>query len=328
MSGSASSCDSSISANFNGTRIAAGTTIWFTAAMKVSGVGSSPVTINVSQSSIAFNAGGTPYSVTVPNAAIAVNPGGGAATITSGASGWSETVPYPFSGNVLLEAVQLPVSAGLPGGIQNVTWSGHFTSTQQGLTMHWAWSAAVYSQFSTDYNALGVKPVDANDTSQYSNSDLAGTPENYKAYVIGGAMGGGGSNYTGGLSGTESVSLCRFVAPKIYVTSYNGILSTYNADGTPSTPTFTGEGLANPRGVTLDASGKIYVGNFGAGTITTYNQDGSPASPTITGLSGVQGVAVDKSGKIYATNLFSNRVTTYNADGSQAALTIATRPEP
>jgi hypothetical protein len=82
-------------------------------------------------------------------------------------------------------------------------------SSSTGVSVQWKWAAAVYpaSHFSTDDNALGVKPVDDNTNSQYKNSDHAGTPENYKSYVIGGATGGGGSNYTGGYSGTASVTL-------------------------------------------------------------------------------------------------------------------------
>jgi len=69
----------------------------------------------------------------------------------------------------------------------------------------------VYDKFSTNYSSLGVKPVDDNKASQYQNSDHAGTPANFKSNamnggtVIGGATGGGGSNYTGGYSGTVTV---------------------------------------------------------------------------------------------------------------------------
>ena len=66
-----------------------------------------------------------------------------------------------------------------------------------------------YAHFSADYNALGVKPVDDNKKNPYLNADHAGTPENFKPFVIGGATGGGGTNYTGGLSGTASVGPCR-----------------------------------------------------------------------------------------------------------------------
>jgi hypothetical protein len=52
-----------------------------------------------------------------------------------------------------------------------------------------------------------VKPVDDTKASaSYQNFDHAGTPESFKPYVIGGAMGGGGSNYTGSYSGTGSES--------------------------------------------------------------------------------------------------------------------------
>ena len=75
--------------------------------------------------------------------------------------------------------------------------------------------AAVYSTFSLDYNALGIKPTHTL-TCLYQNSDHAGTPEgvdsnsgqSFKAFVVGGARGGGGSNWTGSWSGTVGVSVC------------------------------------------------------------------------------------------------------------------------
>ena len=47
--------------------------------------------------------------------------------------------------------------------------------------------------------------MDDNKASQYKNADHAGTLENFKSFVIGGARGGGGSNYTGSYSGDVSV---------------------------------------------------------------------------------------------------------------------------
>src|SRR5262249_36123028 len=113
----------------------------------------------------------------------------------------------PLSGNTFLSALEFIAPAGgLPGGIHTVTWSGNVAArSSTSLGMQWQWGAAVYTTFSTDFNALGIKPVDVS-TAQYPNSDHAGTPENFKSYVIGGATGGGGSNYTGGLSGTVSVT--------------------------------------------------------------------------------------------------------------------------
>ncbi len=72
-----------------------------------------------------------------------------------------------------------------------MAFSATFSSLATGLTVNWQWGAAVYTSFDTDYNALGVKPVDDNTASGYKNSDHAGTPENFKPFVTGGASGGG-----------------------------------------------------------------------------------------------------------------------------------------
>jgi hypothetical protein len=100
-------------------------------------------------------------------------------------------------------------ASGLPGGIKDVIWQATFSSDTSGLTVNWQWAAAVYTDFTRKYNNLGVKPVDDNKASKYKNSDHAGTPEDFKAYVIGGGTGGGGSNFTGSYSGTGSCALVR-----------------------------------------------------------------------------------------------------------------------
>jgi hypothetical protein len=199
---------STIAANFNGTPIAAGNFIWFSSALKVQGLGSDPVTIGFA-GSIQFVANGLLYLVSVPTAIVNFLPGVGVATTAYCNGQWVTTVPLGgLSGNVFLDGVafQAPAPDGFPGGIKQVTWQGMFFSLTPGLKVQWQWAAAVYHNpdFGTDYNALGVKPVDDNDASVYLNSDHAGTPENFKPYVIGGARGGGGSNFTGSLSATGS----------------------------------------------------------------------------------------------------------------------------
>jgi hypothetical protein len=98
-----------------------------------------------------------------------------------------------------------------------VTWCGQFASDDASLTLGWQWAAAAYSSTSafvpfdpsnpSDLSYINVKPVDDNKASQYQNSDHAGTPENTSIlkFVIGGARGGGGGNYTGGYSGSGNV---------------------------------------------------------------------------------------------------------------------------
>jgi N-acetylneuraminic acid mutarotase len=202
---------SAITSNFNGTPIGARNIIWFNGVLKVQGLGTSPVTVFLTNSTIQFTANGTPYNLSVPNTTITFSPTATAATTAfdTGANTWNTTVPSSgLAGNQFLDAVEFLVpSGGLPGGIDNVTWQGTISSTAHGITVDWKWGAAVYTSFSTDYNALGVKPVDDNKASQYQNSDHAGSPENFKNFVIGGATGGGGSNWTGGYSGTANVKL-------------------------------------------------------------------------------------------------------------------------
>jgi hypothetical protein len=146
------------------------------------------------------------FTLSVPDVTVTFDPAATSATTTFSGGMWVTRVPSSgLAGNTFLSALSYLVPANLPGGIKNVTWSGTFTSDTPGVSLHWQWGAAVYQKFSSDYNLLGVKPVDDNAASQYKNSDHAGTPENFKSNVIGGATGGGGSNYTGGYSGTVNV---------------------------------------------------------------------------------------------------------------------------
>jgi hypothetical protein len=199
---------STITSNFNGTRIAAGDFIWFSSVINVHGLGSDPVTIGFA-GSLSFVANGSLYVVPVPSALVNFVPGLPVATTAYCNGQWLTSVPLSdLSGNVFLDGVafRAPSPDGLPGGIKDVSWQGMFFSTTPGLTIQWKWAAAVYHavDLSADYNALGVKPVDDNNASDYLNSHHAGTPENFTPYVVGGARGGGGSNYTGSYSGTAA----------------------------------------------------------------------------------------------------------------------------
>jgi len=197
-----------ISSNFNGAAILGGDWIWFTSVLKVHGLGSDPVTIGF-MGSVQLSVDGTLYVVPVPSALVTFSPFVTSATTTFANGMWMTTVPMSgLSGNVFLDgfAVQAPKPAGFPGSIKPVTWQGTFFCVTPGITVQWQWAAAVYrnSVFGVDYNQLGVKPVDDNKASIYQNSDHAGTPEYFEQYVVGGATGGGGSNFTGSYSGTAA----------------------------------------------------------------------------------------------------------------------------
>jgi hypothetical protein len=209
------------SCNFNRAPIAGGTTIWFNSSLNQLRLGpnelKTPLTIYLTGVTITFTANGTPYTVSAPNASVTYDPGATAATttFTAGTPGmWSTTLPTKrLASNSFLDAVAFPVPAGgLPGGIEHVTWQGTFSNSSSSA-VDWQWAAAVYTQFSANYNALGVKPVDDGEVSRYQNSDHAGTPEGFKAYVTRGGTGDGGSNHCGYSSATAHCDKCGSAEP-------------------------------------------------------------------------------------------------------------------
>lgn len=70
-----------------------------------------------------------------------------------------------------------------------------YTSNVGPITkINWQWGAAVYTQAPTDPNGLGSAVI------------VSSEPSNFYSYLLAGARGGGGSNYSGGWSATKSVS--------------------------------------------------------------------------------------------------------------------------
>jgi hypothetical protein len=197
---------SSNSSNFNGTSITTGNWLWASSVVKVT-ASTLPVHIYFTAGQLQFTANGTAYTLPVPAAELTIDPNVTQATTTfdTPSGMWLTTAPKSFAGNAFITGVAWQVPVNLPGGIHPVTWSGSFEADAS-VSVNWQWAAAVYTQFAVDGNGLEVKPVDDNHVSVYQNSDHAGTPEAYKSSVIGGATGGGGSNYTGSYSGTLSVT--------------------------------------------------------------------------------------------------------------------------
>lgn len=199
---------SSIASNFNGTPIAGGNYIWFNSVFKLkSPVPPGGLTIKFSDQAIVLQVSSTTTITLHPHKAIITfSPTATEATThyNTVTNTWETTVPAGFGDNVFLSGLTFQVPAGgLPGGINPVTWSGNFAASDS-ASVEWQWGAAVYtSPFPNDhYNTIGVKPVHSTSLDAYHNGDQAGTPENFKAYVIGGARGGGGSNWTGSYSAT------------------------------------------------------------------------------------------------------------------------------
>ena len=194
-----------IRSNFNGTSIPAGSTLWVNSHMKVSGLNNNaPTVLNITNITIAF--GGQTY--VVPDATITFSPTASSASthFDNALNRWITIVPTSQAGSdAFMSGLGLMLPDGLPGGIGTVTMQATFSSSAS-LSIDWQWSAAAYSQFSDDYNDLGVLAVDG--------SRQSGTPMNFRNFVIGGARGGGGSNFTGSNSATGHVRTTNTPVPE------------------------------------------------------------------------------------------------------------------
>jgi hypothetical protein len=202
-SSSTVSCSTSIEMPFNAIPIQGNSYIWLPAIVQIHGPNaSSPATINFMNQTITFTANGITSTYYPPDGHTTFS---STATATTSydrvTNSWFTAVPSSIGGKSYFTGVAIKVPpTGLPAGIKPVTWTGQISSDTPGVDVHWQWGAAVYTTFSLEYNSLGVKPVDDPNASAYQNSDNAGTPENFKQYVTGGARGGGGSNFTGSWS--------------------------------------------------------------------------------------------------------------------------------
>jgi hypothetical protein len=320
---------SSIQSNFNGTTIPAGDVIWFTSVMKVKGLPqNSTATVRIENPTIQFAANSQTHNIGTPFGQVTFDPNATSATTTYGGD-WETTVPSQSSGNTFLTSSEFVVPAGgLSGGINPVTWSGTFFSTANvPLTVNWQWAAAIYTQFNeTDYNALGVKAVDDNHFSPYQNSDHAGTPENFKSYVTGGARGGGGSNYTGSLSGTASVNC------PTYADDHETVLASSSTQSLLQFP----EGLTSWNGKIYAATlnivntsghdNRIFVFDTMGNLVNTI---GDKPGQDLVNTGGINGLTIDRNtGDLYvAANINGQILRIQNPDSQNPTISVyATYP--
>jgi hypothetical protein len=287
---------STVVSNFNGTAIQPGSTLWFNSVMKVSGLGASPVTLTVTDGAIDFTAQGTPYHVPVPDTSITFTPGATSASTAfdPAKNTWNTGAPSHFSGNVFLAGVELQLPGGLPGGINPVSWQANFHTDTAGVTVNWQWAAAVYTSFSGDYNAVQVKPVDDNQLSAYKNSDHAGTPEAFRSFVVGGATGGGGSNFTGSYSATGHVTPDTAPPPLATATLSGTVHDSFGNPDAYATVTLTWMDSQGNHSLTTttDSNGDYSFGGLSAGTYNVTSVDSLGATG---GLYGVVLAAGDNS---------------------------------
>jgi hypothetical protein len=199
--------DAETDCNFNGTAVPCPDYLWFSAVGKLKTPGLAPVTVYLRNQHIQFTANSIAYDLLLPDAQTTFDPAAATATTVFSGGSWNTVVPAGASGNQFYSAFAWPVPCpdGFPGSVHPVAWTATFYANKPGVSVDWTWSAAAYTSFTTNYASMNVKATDDNHFSPNANSDHAGTPEDFKAFVTGGATGGGGSNYTGSLCSSHTV---------------------------------------------------------------------------------------------------------------------------
>ncbi len=310
---------STITAGFNSDTIPAGDYIWFSSEAKVSGVGSTPVTLHINNQTIDFTSNGNSYSLNVPDSTIVLDPAATTAGTSYGANGWSVSAPGTYTGNIFVSGLGWQVTntlegstvnnllgnglGGLVGGllgglggqltsgsVQNVTWSADFSTDTSGISLNWGWEAAVYNNFTANESAIQVKTVGNGQVDTFHNSDPAGTPENFKPSLTAGARGNGGTNWIGTETSTASVQ------PQVIQTAtavISGQVEYYNPTfEIPPTPaagdtvTLTDASGNVVATTTTDANGNYSFGNLPAGTYTVTECNGGTSQTVTIGDSG------------------------------------------
>jgi hypothetical protein len=170
---------STITANFDGKKIEHPHFVWFNSIAKVHDAPAGATTkIFVRSAYITFAANGRLFNLAVPDATIILSPdaSGGATSYDPVTNSWTTTAPSGFNNSIFLTGLPFVVpEAGLPGGLNPVSWTATFYTDRLGISLHWKWAGIAYSNFSLDNNALGVKAIDHLDpTGGKNNLSLGG----------------------------------------------------------------------------------------------------------------------------------------------------------
>lgn len=196
------------SAAFNGAQIAAGNYIWFNSNFRGLNVPRDGTTLYFTHQTISFTAGGKSYTLPVPNAQVdfSLTASCSKTSYDAQTGTWLTTVPVRGEREVWLSGLSYQVPADFGQIEGNVTWNGTLSTSAKGVGAQWKWGAAVYSQFTGDYNSVMAKPG-RKTACQFPGGEHAGTPEGtdaggtpWKSYVVSGGTGNGGTDDTGAFS--------------------------------------------------------------------------------------------------------------------------------
>lgn len=191
--------------DFTNKEIKIGDTIWFSSVFSVPH-DTGPIRIQMTDSQVQFSSKRRSFTVKTPGMDASLRRQRGVHLGFRGNS-WTLDAPLGTKGSDFLTGVPYKVDKYLNKNIKNVTWTAKFFANRE-VKIDWQWGAAVYTKFAYAPGPLGVKPLDDSSYRPH-NGNPAGTPENYKAWLIPGGTGNGDKEYTGQLGSAVSVSPCR-----------------------------------------------------------------------------------------------------------------------
>lgn len=195
-------------ADFDDTRIAASNFLWFTSVIRSTPMGNTnPFTVHIFDQTIQLCVDNTNITLDVPEAYVIFTNGLSTTTTVFTNGQWITYTGIKLSGSTFASGLawQVPFDLNSVIGscwgrdangpfrrhIKSATWCARFAVDNPGIALSWQWGAVVESSLTTNCSALSIKPVDDAVSSCWTNSDPAGTCENFKDSLVAGARGKG-----------------------------------------------------------------------------------------------------------------------------------------
>jgi hypothetical protein len=172
--------------HFKGEREPEGVVLWFNSVLRASGVPKDQLlSLCVTNQVISWREGNRTETIQVPDAIVAFKPWETFAHTYFGLGRWDTSAPNAQAvSDTFMSGVAVPLPDGPPRNARNLTWTAQFSTNTPGVTVRWEWSAASYTRFSDDYNALGLAVADiVSGKGKQRTVDEAGTPVAFKAFV-------------------------------------------------------------------------------------------------------------------------------------------------
>jgi hypothetical protein len=174
--------------HFKGKSEPEGVVLWFNSVLRASGVPRDQLlSLCVTNQVISWREGNRTESIQVPDAIVAFKPWETFAHTFYGLAHWDTSAPNAqAASDTFMSGVAVPLPDGPPTNARNLTWTAQFSTNTPGVTVRWEWSVASYTQFSDNYNALGLAVSDiVAGKGKNRTVDDAGTPVAFKAFIAG-----------------------------------------------------------------------------------------------------------------------------------------------